>query len=107
MLTCAGLTFAAYCGERVLSETTNKWTELLEWYGEPSPEPTADLASVLESGLKMQKCILLGDQVLLPSALSLPKTCLHPQKSAPTSSCGRFPTFRVLYSHMSNFAMSW
>lgn len=28
-----GLTFAAYCGERVLSETTNKWTELLEWYG--------------------------------------------------------------------------
>lgn len=57
-----GLTFAAYCGERVLSETTNRWTKLLEWYGEPLPEPTADLAAELDSGLAMQKYILLGDQ---------------------------------------------
>ncbi len=36
---CAGLTFAAYCGDRILSEVQDKWTDVLVWCAAaPSPQ---------------------------------------------------------------------
>lgn len=57
----AGLTFAAYCGDRVLSEVINQHTDRLIFYGEPTPELTEGIENIVGSTLPLQKYILLEE----------------------------------------------
>ncbi len=57
----AGLTFAAHCGDRVLSEVINQHTDRLIFYGEPTPEMTEGIENVVGSTLPLQKYILLEE----------------------------------------------
>mmetsp|Transcript_19984 Transcript_19984/g.60403 ORF Transcript_19984/g.60403 Transcript_19984/m.60403 type:complete len:317 (-) Transcript_19984:522-1472(-) len=81
-----GLTFAAYCGDRILSEVIDKWTDVLVWYGEPHPEKTEALLEVLSSGsIPMQKFILLGEQELVESIRPLIQQQLGDRASLTTA----------------------
>ena len=58
----AGLTLAAYCGDRILTEATDTHTDRLIFYGEPTPESHGSLEGVLCRQIPCQKYILMGSQ---------------------------------------------
>lgn len=58
-----GLTLTAYCGERILCADTDRHTDRLLFYKEPTPEAVGDMASnVVSAGIPVHKMIFMADQ---------------------------------------------
>ena len=82
---CAGVTLVAYSVSRIMTEKTDKHSDRLLFYGEPTPESIGPLRGFLDGGGTFQKMILMTTEEHLQEVRPLAVVALQDNATLTTA----------------------